>query len=385
LEKKANQATSMFQPKTHVVIFLPVRFTVLSERDEVRRKLRLKARVQPQTLNPQTSKENTMLQTANNQPATNQPRSSWTQLGQRLSQTHRPLFISGILTVVMGLFFIAGIFLDSRYITGAPAWVKPTKFAISVVVYTFTLLWMMSFIQGRKRLVSMLGWLVLTTFAVEWVAIITQALRGTTSHFNVQGSVNAALWSAMAIAIMILFITNMVVAVSLLRQRFANPVFAWGLRLGLIITIIGLGEGYLMTSPTALQLTGWNKGEAVTIVGAHSVGIEDGGPGLPGLNWSTVGGDLRIGHFVGMHALQVLPFVAWFVSRRRRLSTRQQLQLVWTAGLGYLGIVALVTWQALRAQPIIAPDSLTVAVFSAIILSVLIATVVVTRSRLTRA
>jgi hypothetical protein len=134
-------------------------------------------------------------------------------------------------------------------------------------------------------------------------------------------------------------------------------------------------------------MAGWKNGEAITIIGAHSVGVEDGGPGLPGLNWSTVGGDLRIGHFVGMHALQVLPFVAWFVSRRKKLSTRQQVQLVWTAGVGYLGIVALVTWQALRAQSIISPDVLTLCVFASIVFAVLVATFVITRSspRLARA
>ncbi len=302
---------------------------------------------------------------------------------QSLGKVHRPLLISGLFTAVMGVFFIAGIFLDSRYITGAPAWLKLSKFAISVVIYTFTMLWFLSFVdtskRWRKRLVNVLGWLVVTTFAAEWVAMITQVIRGTTSHFNVSSPLNAALWSLMAIAIMILFITNIVIAVLLLRQRFESPVFAWGLRLGLIITIVGLGEGYLMTSPTAQQMAGWQNGEAVTIVGAHSVGVKDGGPGLPGLNWSTVGGDLRIGHFVGMHALQVLPFIAWFFSRRKRLSPRQQVQLVWTAGLGYLGLVALVTWQALRAQSIISPDALTLSVFAAIVVSVLVATFVITR------
>jgi hypothetical protein len=291
---------------------------------------------------------------------------------QTLSKVHRPLFISGLFTVVMGIFFSAGIFLDSRYITGAPAWLKLSKFAVSVVIYTFTMLWFLSFVdtskRWRKRLVNILGWVVVATFAAEWFAMITQVIRGTTSHFNVQGSFNTALWSIMGVAIMILFIANLVVAVLLLRQRFENPVVAWGLRLGLIITIVGLGEGYLMTDPTAQQMAAWNKGEPVTIVGAHSVGVEDGGPGLPGLNWSTVGGDLRIGHFVGMHALQVLPFVAWFVSRRKRLSVRQQVQLVWTAGLGYLGLVVLVTWQALRAEPIVAPSLLTITSFFGLVM-----------------
>jgi hypothetical protein len=307
------------------------------------------------------------------------------RLFSAFSKVHRPLFLSGLFTMLMGAFFIAGIFFDSRYITGAPAWLKLSKFAISVIIYTFTMLWFLSFVdtskRWRKRLVNALGWLIVLTFTAEWVAMITQVVRGTTSHFNVSSPLNAALWSVMAIAIMILFITNIVIAVLLLRQKFESPVFAWGLRLGLIITIVGLGEGYLMTSPTAQQMAGWQNGEAVTIVGAHSVGVEDGGPGLPGLNWSTVGGDLRIGHFVGMHALQVLPFVAWFVSRRKKLSTRQQVQLVWTAGLGYLAIVALVTWQALRAQSIIAPDVLTISTFAGIVLSGLIAILVITRSR----
>jgi hypothetical protein len=286
---------------------------------------------------------------------------------QSLSKVHRPLFFSGLFTIVMGLFFIAGIFLDSRYITGSPAWLKPTKFAVSVSIYTFTILWFLSFVdtsqKWRARMVKTLGWSLALTLAAEWVGIITQVFRGATSHFNVSSPLNAALWSLMAVAIMILFITNIVIAVLLLRQKFDNPVFAWGLRLGLIITIVGLGEGYLMTSPTAQQLAGWKNGEAVTIVGAHTVGVEDGGKGLPGLTWSTEGGDLRVGHFVGMHALQILPFVAWFVSRRKRLATRQQVQLVWTAGLGYLGLVVLVTWQALRAEPIIAPGQLTMTSF----------------------
>ena len=88
--------------------------------------------------------------------------------------------------------------------------------------------------------------------------------------------------------------------------------FGWALRLGLIIAMVGMGEGFLMTNPTAQQLAGWQAGEAVTIAGAHSVGVPDGGPGLPVVNWSTTGGDLRIGHFVGMHALQVLPFLAGY-------------------------------------------------------------------------
>ena len=257
-------------------------------------------------------------------------------------------------------------------ITGIPAWLKPTKFAISVTIYSFTMLWFLSLVDTtklwRKRLVNIIGWVLTLTFLAEWIGILTQDLRGTTSHFNVATPFDAFMWSLMAIAILVLFMANLAIVVLLLTQRFKNPVLALALRLGMIITIIGLGQGYLMTSPTAQQMANWQAGESISIIGAHSVGVEDGGPGLPFLNWSTEGGDLRIGHFIGMHALQVIPFFALLIMRRRRLSETQKLNLVWIASAVYLSITALVTWQALRAQSIIQPDALTITVFTAIIM-----------------
>lgn len=290
---------------------------------------------------------------------------------RNLWQIHAPLTLSGLLTAAVTLFFIAGIFLDERTITGAPAWLKPTKFGISITLYSLTLTWILGFIRTdrvwRRRLVSTLAWTVIVTFALEWFALITQVVRGTTSHFNVATPFDAVLWGLMGTSIVVLWFANFVIAGLLLFQRFDKPAFAWSLRLGLIITIIGMGLGFLMTNPTAQQMAAWNVGTPVTIVGAHSVGVADGGPGLPITGWSTQGGDLRIGHFIGMHALQVIPFLGWLVTRRRKWSVRQQTALIFTAALGYLGLAALLTWQALRAQPITQPDALTVGVFLAIV------------------
>ena len=284
--------------------------------------------------------------------------------------THPPLMVSALVTCVMLLFFISGIFLDNRTITGAPAWLKPAKFALSISVYSFTMLWLIGFInttkRWRRRLVNVLGWVVLVTFAAEWLAVITQVVRGTTSHFNVATPLDSALWALMAVAIMVLWLANFVVAGLLFFQKFEDPAFAWSLRLALVITIVGMGLGYLMTSPTAQQMAGWQAGEAVTVAGAHSVGVADGGAGLPVVGWSTEGGDLRVGHFIGMHALQVIPFLG-LVIVRRRWQIRQQVVAIWTAALAYLALTLLVTWQALRAQPITQPDGLTLGVFAGIV------------------
>lgn len=278
-----------------------------------------------------------------------------------LRQTHTPLTLSALITAFFTLLFLVGIFADPRAITGAPAWLKPAKFGVSITLYSLTLVWILGFVEGRRRLVGVLGWTVLITFGLEWVAIITQVARGSTSHFNVATPLDAALWGLMAVAIAVLWVANFVIAGLLLFQRPRRPetpAFVWSLRLGLVLTIIGMGLGYLMTTPTAQQLAGWQAGGAVTIAGAHTVGLNDGGPGLPVVGWSTEGGDLRIPHFVGMHALQLVPLAGWWVGRRKRLTSRQQTTLVWTLAGFYLGVVALLTVQALRAQPLLRPDTL---------------------------
>jgi hypothetical protein len=143
-------------------------------------------------------------------------------------------------------------------------------------------------------------------------------------------------------------------------------VLALGLRLGFIIMVLGLTEGFLMPGPKGDQLARLQAGERVDLIGAHTVGAPDGGPGLPLLGWSTTHGDLRIGHFVGLHGLQVLSLLGFILSRRREqwLKTSHRQMLVAVGAVGYTGLVALVTWQALRGQPLLSPDALTLNVLA---------------------
>ncbi|MGI9148489.1 MAG: hypothetical protein ACR2IK_18380 [Chloroflexota bacterium] len=150
---------------------------------------------------------------------------------------------------------------------------------------------------------------------------------------------------------------SLLAAALLLVRRLPDVAFAWSLRLGLAIALIGMGVALFMTSPTPAQLAPLSAGGSLTTIGAHSVGVPDGGPGLPIVGWSTVGGDLRVPHFVGLHALQVLPVIGWLLSRFTGFDTSHRLALIWTAGLSYLGLVMALTWQALRGQSLIAPDA----------------------------
>lgn len=278
---------------------------------------------------------------------------------RRAWATNRPLTFVGVFMLLVLAGMLVGLLVDPRVITGAPAWLKPAKFAVSISIYCFTLLWLLSFVRGRRRVVAMVSGVVAVGLAVEEVIIGGQALRGTTSHFNVGTSLDGVLWGVMGFSVVLVWAATLVAAILLLVQRLPDPAFAWALRLGILLSLVGMGVAFLMTTPTAAQLAAAETGGAMPVAGAHSVGVEDGGPGLPVVSWSTTGGDLRVAHFAGLHALQIMPLVGFLIagSRAGWLEAPCRVALVWTAGLSYLGLVLLLTWQALRGQPVIAPDA----------------------------
>lgn len=293
--------------------------------------------------------------------ATPAPVETWLQRAWRFN---RPLTLAVLLHLALTPLLLAAMFIDPRVIGGVNGWIKPLKFALSGAIYGATFLWLLTFVRGRARLVQGVATITGVALIVETALITLQVLRNTASHFNVATPFDGAVFSIMGLFIMALAVANFVLAIVLGFQRLPDPVVAWGIRWGLIISLAGMASGVLMTTanlpPTAVAAA--QTGQPVTIAGAHSVGVDDGGAGLPFLGWSTTGGDLRVGHFVGLHGLQALPFLAFLLTRAwamQRFSTRRRVALIWTAGLGYLGLTVLLTWQALRAQPLLAPDSVT--------------------------
>ena len=294
-------------------------------------------------------------------------------------QLSRPLTLFVPIMMLITILAAIGIAVDDRIVVGAPVWAKTTKFAISFVAYGSTLLWLFSYVKNRTRFIRF--FLNATAFILylEMGLLITQAVRGRMMHFNYTTFIDGTLYTIMAISIFILWAISMVTAFLMLRQELPGRAFAWSIRLGLIISIAaGFGVGNLMTSPTPQQLERMQTGPSSTgqIIGAHTVGAEDGGPGLPLLGWSTTHGDLRIPHFFGLHALQVVPLIGWFLARRREswLSENYKLALVIMGAVGYSGFLGLVTWQALRGQSIVAPDPLTITI-AALLVSMVVALV----------
>jgi hypothetical protein len=291
-----------------------------------------------------------------------------------------PLTGTAVLMLVAFIASVAGLFMDDRIVTGVPVWLKPAKFAISTSIFTGTLAWVFRYISIWPRFVRAMGWVISVVLILEVAIIDVQAARGTTSHFNVSTPLDSALFGIMGIAIAALWLASVGLFVALAKQKFSNVAWGWWLRLGMLTTVLGSAAGGFMLRATPaqsqeLQITNFSNN-----VGAHTVGGADGGPGLPGVGWSTQHGDLRIAHFLGLHGLQLLPLFGWFLLRRNTIqSARNQIRMAFAATASYIGLIGILTWQALRGQSVIAPDSTTLAAIAVWLTTTILTGVVLTR------
>ncbi|UYZ63530.1 hypothetical protein [Hymenobacter weizhouensis] len=255
---------------------------------------------------------------------------------RRLHRANPVLSLTGWLHV--GLLGLALVLLpfDQRTVTGLPVWIKPLKFSLSVVAYVWTLGWLLAGLPASVgRAVRLISRGVALSMVVEIGCIFTQAVRGTTSHFNAATPLDGALFGLMGVMIVLNTALTGWAVYLVWRHRPPGPSgYVWGVRLGLLLFLVGSVLGGMMIR-----------------LNQHTVGAPDGGPGLPGLGWSTRAGDLRIAHFLGLHALQVVPLLGWWLSRHL---PRRAALLTWLGALAYAGLVAALFAQALAGQPLLA-------------------------------
>lgn len=240
------------------------------------------------------------------------------------------------LAVLLGTIVAAA--LDSTQILGVNAWVKPAKFAISITIFLWTMAWYLHYLPDHPRTVSVISRGIAGAMVIEIVCICLQSSRGVASHFNRATPFDGAVFGFMGIAILASSILTFWAFILFFRQRPVIPsAYLWGIRIGTAVFLFGSWIGSVMVSRNA-----------------HTVGAGDGGPGLPFVNWSTIAGDLRIPHALGLHALQLLPLIG-FALTRTSLSEPKQRLLIWALSITYTTLVIATYIQALNAHPLYKP------------------------------
>ncbi len=286
----------------------------------------------------------------------------------RMTKTwHRPTLWLAWVMAALTLVTLGGLLFDGRVIQGSSVWLKPFKFALSLTVYSATLSWMLSLPHKGKRWTSGLGTTIAVIMFADVGLVVMQGARGTFSHYNTSPDVlNQIVQFMFKTTIPAMFLANVALAVILSCQKLLDRPTTWGIRTGLYLAVLGMASGYLMPGRPGKYTATDAAGHDVTLRGAHSVGVPDGGESLPVTAWSTTGGDLRIPHFFGMHGLQVMILLALGLTALA-LHERTRLRLVLIAAAGYAGLFGLLTWQALRGEPLVHPSLTTLAALGGLV------------------
>ncbi len=216
-----------------------------------------------------------------------------------LSSRSPALFWYGWVCLLGAAVMLGLILTTSTQIQGINSYIKPFKFFLSIAIFSWTMGWFIYYLK-MPAIQQSYTWTVIFILSFELIWITYKAAIGELSHFNTSSSFNAMMFSLMGIAISIMTLYTLYIGILFRINSFDDLSlgYLWGIRLGIICFVIFAFQGGMMGAQMS-----------------HTVGAPDGGEGLPLLNWSTKYGDYRIAHFVGMHALQLLPLAGYYILR----------------------------------------------------------------------
>ena len=246
---------------------------------------------------------------------------------QELKFRNESLFWFGLLCLSLSIIFLVLTKITSTQVHGVNAWFKPFKFAVSIGLFSWTMALYCDYLSDFN--VTPFNWTVITLFGFELIYIIFQASKGQLSHFNISTPTHSLIYSLMGLIAVLVTLYTAYIGLLFLTQSFPNlpNYYVWSIRLGILIFIVFSFEGGLMGSRMN-----------------HSVGAINDNSNWWILGWSKTVGDLRVSHFIGMHALQILPLLSFYIFKNTKAT------IVISIIYGLLATTTLV--QALNGKPI---------------------------------
>lgn len=264
------------------------------------------------------------------------------------------LYAVGVGLVVSGIFHLGVFAVDGGPWTGPVSWRKPVTFGLSFGLTTATLGWVLGVICPPRRVARPLAVAIAVSATWEVVWVTMQRWRGVPSHFATAAP-DAALFASAGVAIAFMATAIVTLAILSFGDLPVPPSMRTAIRVGLLLLVAGQAFG----------------GAIISNAGA----VPPPDPSVSG-----VAGWLKVPHAVALHAVQILPFLAWMLAMVPR-PERERLRVVRTASVGYTGLLAVSALQALTGRAYLDLTAPTVALL-AISLSLLVGAYAVGAARL---
>jgi hypothetical protein len=200
---------------------------------------------------------------------------------------------TGVLLVLSGLAHLVVFAVDGGPWDGPVSWRKPATFGLSFGVTLVAVTWVTSYLRVDPRLRTVL----LTVFAADCVVevggITLQAWRRVPSHLNMETPFDTAVSMTLAVGGAVLVVLLTVFAVVAFRHRPTGPAgMALAVRSGFATLLVALASGAAMIA----------RGVVLTRIGHQEAAYHSTAP-------------LKPLHGVSLHAVLVLPALAWLLSR----------------------------------------------------------------------
>jgi hypothetical protein len=226
-------------------------------------------------------------------------------------------YLVGALLLVSGGIHLAILFIGGYSWEGPLSLRKAATFGLSFGLTLISIVWVASFLQLGDRTRSVLLGAFTVTCVVETALVSLQAWRGVPSHFNVETTFDAAVARMLAAGGVVLVATIVILTVAAFRANPAVPVsLRTAIQIGFVALCGAVGVGALMIA----------KGMRLVFAGD------------PQSAYAT-GGMFKPTHAVTMHAILVLPMLAWLLSFAN-WSEQRRLGVVLLAAGGYIVVVA---------------------------------------------
>jgi hypothetical protein len=245
---------------------------------------------------------------------------------QQLKHRNETLFYYGLLCLLLSVLFIILTKYTTTQVYNVNAWYKPFKFAFSTFLFAWAMAWYCYYLPNFN--IAIFNWSVIILLGFEIFYIAFQANKGQLSHYNLSTPVYATLYSMMALAATLVTLYTAYVGLLFFTNSFPElPIYyVWAIRLGILIFVLFSFEGFAMGS----RLN-------------HSVGALNDNSNWFIIGWSKTVGDLRVAHFIGMHALQVLPILSYYLLKNTKATI--------VVSLFYFLLAVFTLIQALQGKP----------------------------------